>query len=129
MKSIKPGRGPSMMGGVMGLVMGAFGVFWTIMAMNIGAPGMFAAFGVIFVVVAVCNAIYNFKNATGKNRHSMFDITTDQEEPDPLNEYFSDKKAAEEGDQERDKYAFCPYCGRKLDEGDRYCGQCGKKIL
>jgi len=36
MKSIKPGRGPSMMGGIAGVFVAVFGVFWTIMATAMG---------------------------------------------------------------------------------------------
>ena len=37
MKSIKPGRGPSMMGGVGSVIAAIFGVFWTIGAVQMGA--------------------------------------------------------------------------------------------
>ena len=84
MKSIKPGRGPSFMGGVMSILVGLFGVVWTVVAASAGG-GFFALFGIIFIAVAVVQAIYNFKNATGKNRYSAFDITDSSEEPDPLN--------------------------------------------
>ena len=67
MKSVKPGRGPSMMGGIMGIAVGLFGVFWTILAVSGGAWFM-APFGIIFVVIAVVQAIYNFKNAKNPNR-------------------------------------------------------------
>ena len=36
MKSIKPGRGPSFMGGVMSILVGLFGVVWTIVAASMG---------------------------------------------------------------------------------------------
>ena len=57
MKSIKPGRGPSMMGGFMGIVVALFGVFWTIIAVSMGA-GLMGIFGIIFVVVAIVQAVY-----------------------------------------------------------------------
>ena len=60
MKSIKPGRGPSMFSGVMSIFMGLFGLFWSIMALTLGA-GPFALFGLIFIGIAVYSAIYNFK--------------------------------------------------------------------
>ena len=75
MKSIKPGRGPSMMGGfgsVFGIV---FGIFWTVLASSMtqgfGLVGViFPLFGVLFIIMGVVNAIYHFKNATGENRYS-----------------------------------------------------------
>ena len=52
MKSVKPGRGPSMMGGIIGIFVALFGVFWTVMAIASGAAIM-APFGIIFVVIAI----------------------------------------------------------------------------
>ena len=46
------------------------------------------AFGVIFIVIAIAQAVYHFKNAASKNRFSAFDITDSNEEPDPLNQRF-----------------------------------------
>ena len=50
MKSIKPGRGPSMMGGVVGIFMIGFGILWTVIAAQ--ASGIFAIFGVLWTCVA-----------------------------------------------------------------------------
>ena len=71
MKSIKRGRGPSMMNGIVGIFVALFGVFWTIMAAGMGG-GFMAIFGIFFIAIAVMNVIYNFKNATGKNRYSEY---------------------------------------------------------
>lgn len=117
-----------MMGGIVGIGMAAFGVFWTIMALRIGAPWMFAGFGVIFIVIAVSNAVYNFMNATGKKRFSEYDITSDEEESDPLNELFGEQTEESVNAGNREAYAFCPYCGEQLDKGDKYCSECGKRI-
>ena len=94
MKSIKPGRGPSLMGGVMSILIGLFGVGWTIAAAANGGA-IFALFGIIFIVAAIMQAVYHFKNATSKNRYSDFDITDSGEETDPFNERFgsSDRKS------------------------------------
>lgn len=122
MKSIKPGRGPSMMGGIMGIAVAVFGVIWTVMAASMGG-GLFALFGVVFVIVAIVNTVYNFKNATSKNRYSAFDITTGEEESDPLNERFGEK-----ADTINEKSSFCPYCGNRVEEEYEYCNSCGKKL-
>ena len=130
MKSVKPGRGPSFLGCVVCLFMALFGVLWTVAAFSIdaGLSGViFSLFGIIFVGFAVVNAIYNFKNATGKNRYSEFDITDGDEEPDPLNARFGDVSqggpAVGGGD-----FRFCPYCGAKLGSDFTYCGKCGRKL-
>jgi len=73
MKSIKPGRGPSMMGVIVGIAVAVFGVLWTIGAASITTDmgGMFApdpfeqTMSVIFPLFGV---VYKDKSATGKNR-------------------------------------------------------------
>jgi hypothetical protein len=138
-----------MMGAFGSAAAAVFGVFWTIMAVNMGAPIFFALFGVIFVVMGIVQAVYNYKNATGKERFSSFDITDDSEEPDPLNEYFGKKQmehagprvhrnGAEDnrdGDTDIDTDAadagvdaFCPYCGAETEKEYLYCTKCGKKL-
>ena len=64
MKSIKPGRGPSMLSGVVGIFMIGFGILWTVFVSR--ANGIFALFGVLWTGIAVAITIYNFKNATKK---------------------------------------------------------------
>lgn len=139
MKHIKPGRGPSMMGVVGGVAAALFGVLWTVGASSITSDvgGMFPAdpfeqtmsaifplFGVIFVVVAIAGAVYNFKNATGKQRYSEYDIVDSGEEPDPLNERFGENSPGEESRES----AFCPYCGNKIEGDYVYCNRCGKRL-
>ena len=61
MKSVKPGRGPSMMSAIVGIFVAIFGVVWTIAAVSMGA-GIFGLFGLVFVAIAIVQVIYNFKN-------------------------------------------------------------------
>ncbi len=124
MKSIKPGRGPSMMGGVMGIFMIGFGILWTIMAAR--ASGVFALFGVLWTGIAIVQTIYNFKNATNKNRYSVYDITDEKEEPDPLNQRFGPAADAEETEGQGDNN-YCPYCGKAVEDDFNFCSGCGKK--
>lgn len=126
MKSIKPGRGPSFMGGVMSILVGLFGVVWTVVAAGAGG-GPFALFGIIFVAIAVVQAIYNFKNATGKNRYSSFDITDENEEPDPWNERFGNSQSYTQFNDDTDSN-YCPYCGTAVQSDYEYCNSCGKKL-
>ena len=111
MKSVKPGRGPSMMGGVASVFAVVFGIIWMGGAASMGAPGFFLLFGVAFIGIGVVNAVYSFKNAAGENRYSAYDIVD------------SDEEAGETG-----KLAYCPYCGAKLGEGFSFCGKCGKAL-
>ena len=124
MKSIKPGRAPSLLSGVIGIIMVLFGIFWTVMASNFG--GIMMVFGVLWTLIALVITIFNFKNGTAKKRYSMYDITDDKEEADPLNERFKEKKDDVADDDNDSKY--CPYCGAKVEETYEYCNKCGKKL-
>lgn len=131
MKSVKPGRGSSFMGGIMGIAMGLFGILWMVVVVVMGG-GIFAAFGAIFVIMAIVTAVYNFKNASSKNRYSSFDITDNREEPDPFNEKYGNSAEIfddeNSGDTGSDDAGFCPYCGAKVEGDYEYCRKCGKKI-
>lgn len=129
MKSVKPGRGPSALSAITGLGVAAFGVLWTVMAL-VGGAGPFALFGVIFVIIAVVQVIYNFKNATSENRYSEFDIVENNEESDPLNEKFgnagNDVKATVLNSDAKNNY--CPFCGAPVSEAFKFCNNCGEKL-
>jgi hypothetical protein len=116
------------MGGIASLLVGVIGVGWTVFASSMGAPGFFTLFGVVFVIIAVVGAIYQFVNATGKRRFSEFDITDGQEEPDPLNERFGGQPASNPPGTGAAEAGFCPYCGEKVEAGFRFCRKCGKEL-
>lgn len=122
MKSIKPGRGPSGMGAFAGIIAVLFGVFLLVIAVNMGAFIMIP-FGLLFIAMAIGTTIYNYKNATGKNRYSEFDIVDENEEPDPPTKFHRDVIA-----RETERKKFCPYCGTKAEEGHKFCGNCGSKL-
>ena len=124
MKSIKPGRAPSLLSGVIGIIMVLFGIFWTVMASTFG--GIMMVSGVLWAIIALVITIFNIKNGTAKKRYSMYDITDDKEEADPLNERFKEKKDDVKDDGNDSKY--CPYCGAKVEETYEYCNKCGKKL-
>ena len=111
MKSIKPGRGPSKFNVFASICVALFGVFWCILAFSMGAVFM-VPFGIIFVVLAIGQAIYSYHNATSEDRYSIVDIVDEDEESDPLN---IEKK-------------YCPYCGTKVNNDYEYCPKCGKKL-
>lgn len=124
MKSIKPGRGPSGMSAIGAVISVVFGIFWTITAASMGAPFMFPLFGILFIIIGIVNAVYHYKNATGENRYSVYDITEEGEEPDPLNARFGQQQSYQRGTTAR----FCPYCGRNADSDYEFCPGCGKRL-
>ena len=109
------------MGGIGAVAAAVFGIFWTAIA-----PGFMKAFGVIFIVIAIAQAVYHFKNAASKNRFSAFDITDSNEEPDPLNQRFhaSDPPRPNQSAGAR----FCPYCGAAVEADHLFCRSCGKRM-
>lgn len=131
MRSIKPGRGPSMMGGISSIFAALFGVLWTVIAWS-GGAGFFALFGVIFIVMALVQAWYNFHNATTNDRFSTFDIVDSHEEMDPLDPRSASRDSQDDspvrvsGSSEAPR--FCPYCGTPLQENYSFCPECGKKL-
>lgn len=127
MKSIKPGRGPSAMGAMGSAFAVIFGIFWTIMAASMGAPVFFPIFGAMFVIMGIVQFVYNYKNATGKNRYSSFDITDSSEEPDPLNDELRTKES-KFCKNHQNKTRFCPYCGEQVGEDYKFCQSCGRKL-
>ncbi|MCQ2430988.1 MAG: zinc ribbon domain-containing protein [Clostridia bacterium] len=127
MKSIKPGRGPSLQSLIGSAAACLFGVFWTILAVNIGAPVFFPLFGLIFIGIGIFEIWYSYHNLTSENRFSTFDITDDTEESDPLNDRFGHKKASTHEKAVSDNHSknFCPYCGAPMKEDHRFCENCG----
>ena len=117
-----------MMGGIGAVGAAVFGIFWTFMAVRIGAPGFFALFGVFFIVMAGVSACYNFYNATSENRYSEFDITEDGEEPDPLQERLDGRGEKENNQTAEAAGGYCPYCGAPVGKDYLFCRRCGRRI-
>ncbi len=124
MKSIKPGRGPSLMGVIGAMAAAVFGVLWMVFAASMDAPPVFLLFGLVFIGMAVAIGVYNFANATRKDRFSLFDITDEHEEPDPLNQRFGGRPSAQADGGSR----FCPYCGTPAAQAFAFCTKCGKQL-
>ena len=131
MKHVKPGRGPSAMGAFGAIIAVIFGIFWTVSTASMGAPAFFPIFGVLFIIIGIVQAVYNFKNATGKNRYSSFDIVDSQEEPDPWDQQFggdADAPVFRDIPPAGAELRYCPYCGAKLRADFTFCSQCGRKL-
>ena len=112
-----------MQGGIVGIFMIGFGIVWTVIAAQ--ANGLFALFGVLWTGIAVVNTVYNFKNATAKNRYSQYDITDSTEEPDPWNQRYGAPSQPVSAAREN---RFCPYCGTAVEDDFAFCNNCGKKL-
>ena len=126
MYSIKPGRGPSLLGAIMALVIGVpFALFWIAGTAKAGAPGFFVFFGVIFLIVTLVSVAVNFYNAASRNRISQFDVTTRQEESDPIERLISTDKPPIKTPPGAAR--FCPACGAGVEQSFQFCPQCGSK--
>ena len=136
--SVKQGRTRSaqgVAGGIFGMI---FGLIWTIAAISMGAPWFFALFGICFVAMIGYNTYINYKNATGENRYSEFDIVDINDEPDPWDKKFrgdSQEFNIDENcghihavDGMDEATNFCPYCGTKAEKDFEFCKNCGKKL-
>ncbi len=130
MKSVKPGRGPSFMNMAGSIGAAVFGIIWTFGTLTMGAPFFFPLFGLVFIIIALAQAFFYYKNATGQNRYSSFDITDSWEEPDPLNKKFSGGLNGEplEHTNAENADSFCPYCGAAVQSGFVFCNRCGKQL-
>lgn len=129
MKSVKPGRGPSLQGGIGAIFAVIFGIVWMVFAAQMGAPIPFVLMGLVFVIIAGIQAVIHFKNATSENRYSLYDITEEGEEPDPLEERFGKKtEQTYQQPEMQSEGGFCPFCGAKAEVGYAFCRKCGKKL-
>lgn len=89
------------------------------------ATQFFPLFGLVFIGLGIFQAIYHYKNATGKNRMSVIDIVDSDEEPDPLHIKFSGEKRKSSSHHE---HSYCPYCGHPVQSDFNFCPTCGKHI-
>lgn len=134
MYSIKPGRGPSLMGGIGAIIAAVFGIFWIVTAASMGAPSFFPCFGFVFIAVGILGGIYHFYNAASRSRMSSFDITTGEEESDPIAEALNVHPSREERSDpseepmRRFEGDYCPYCGEQVEPDFAFCPKCGKDI-
>ena len=128
MKQIKRGRAPSFTAGIIGIITVLFGLIWTFLVGSIFPP--MALFGILFIIIGIWNTVYNFKNATGENRYSEFDIVDETEEPDPLNLRYGKKtqNAIEVNFTDVGKTHYCPYCGASASGNYKYCSNCGRQL-
>ncbi len=113
--SVKEGRGLSLAGAMGSVVMIGFGILWTILTYvitgaaqssaqsmnNFGSfPGsggasqvtsivhtVFPLFGILFILAGIGKLIWDVYNTTAKNRMSLVDVTTGNEEPDPISKW------------------------------------------
>lgn len=136
--SVKPGRMRSAQSAAGGIFAVVFGIIWIIAAVSMGAPWFFPLFGIVFIATAGYNTYISYKNATGDNRYSEFDIVDINSEPDPWDEKFRNGSefytVNESGspigaaDAAHSRTNFCPYCGTAAEADFEFCKSCGKKL-
>ena len=137
MHGVKPGRGPSLIGGIGGIIFIILGLAMFATVASKGAPPLFLFFLGGIVLIALIGTIYNFWAATTRNRPSTFDITHGNEEIDPIaralghgpmDETTPQEEPQEERKPRRFEGGFCPFCGKKVEGEFDFCPHCGKDI-
>ncbi len=134
MYGVKPGRGPSLLSGLGGIVAIFFGIVWICIAASTGAPPFFTLFGVIFVLMAIGLSVYSFYNAAARHRISTFEITRQDEESDPIATALGHSPSSKDNTKEEKRSSrrfegeFCPYCGTEVKDDFDFCPKCGKDI-
>ena len=137
--SVKQGRArsaQSVAGGIFGMV---FSIIWTVGAASIGAPWFFCLFGVCFIAMSGYNTYIAYKNTTGDNRFSEYDVVDINSEPDPWDEKFRQNQDSYRlnencghietaADPHRCATRFCPYCGADAESDFEFCKSCGRKL-
>ncbi len=129
MKSLKPGRMTSIqefVGSIFAVVVGIMWLFFVTSSMSEAEdipPAFFYFFvslGFVIIITGIVKAVLSYKNAFGKNRYSLLDITDSSEEPDPFN-FKNDSSIT-------DTMLYCPHCGTSIKKDYDFCPGCGRKL-
>jgi len=107
---IRPGRGRSLVGGVVALLVMVIGV---VMMLSFG--GSFGGFSnflmpflLVWVLVGLVGAAVSFYNAFSRRGLPLYEVDVDQ-------------KTEGEG-------AYCPQCGQPVGRDDDFCRHCGRRL-
>jgi len=84
-------------------------IFGLVMMTRFGGTG-FGPFLIIWVVVGLAGAAMAFYNAFSEEGLPLYEVDVDEDE------------RPEEGT------AFCPRCGKPVDEDDQFCRHCGAPL-
>jgi len=124
--SVKTGRVPSLMQGVVEIIAGVFvGVIWINIADQTG-QGVFRYFhyaGYVVILIAILGGSYHIYNALAKNRFSEQDVVFSGQEPDPFSRFLDDDEL-----NLQTSNTYCETCGNTVNEGDNFCPGCGKDV-
>lgn len=123
-----------------------FMVFWTVTAVQSGAPLLFPVVGTGFLMITVLTRIQNIRKIVSRRRNE--DYYGSSAYPEEYTENTGYDKAAdtwrdENGGRENnfsgqlgdiyqytaaDGTIYCPYCGVKIAHDFEFCPHCGKKL-
>lgn len=101
------------------IIVGCFGILWTIFAFSITAGSPWPIVSIIFPGFGILFTIAAFTNLFGKGSLSGDEEGTAGKSEIPLQQQGRPAAPREK------KTVFCPYCGTALEEGYKVCGSCG----
>ena len=117
-----------------------FMVFWTVTAVQAGAPVIFAVMGTGFLLLTVLTRIQNIRKIRQRRRdedlYGSSAYPYDDGAETSAGEYYQDSDKPKFSGRLGDIYQYtdaegniyCPYCGVKIAHDFEYCPHCGKKL-
>jgi hypothetical protein len=104
---IRPGRGRSILAGIMAIVVTLAGL-WLLTSFGRSGPfggGLPTAFVVVWVLLGLAGAAAAFYNAFSKRGLPLYEV-----------------------DMDDDTGEFCPQCGKPVGPEDEFCRHCGASL-
>jgi hypothetical protein len=118
---IRPGKTRSLIGGLLMLVVMIVGLVMMPGTMGIGGPmgSAVGIFKILWIAVGLIGAAVSFYNAFSEQGVPLYEVDVDSTSE-------SDVIKSGVGGQGAD--AYCPECGKPVQEDDKFCRHCGASL-